>query len=103
MVTKAYELLSDPAKFCVGSYALDAEWNNVEPTDPSAVCFCAVGAVAHVYGEVTFYEPKVQKLRSVFNTPQVGKDGITYFSPEGLNNSPNGREAVVELLKELDL
>jgi len=47
---KAYELLADPANWTKGSYALDAEGHHVTTDDPSAVCFCTVGAIFRCYG-----------------------------------------------------
>ena len=44
----ARQLISDPAKWTQGEFARDATGYAVRPINDDCVCFCALGAIAHV-------------------------------------------------------
>jgi hypothetical protein len=47
-LTKARELISDPARWTQGEYARDAKGAEVKPGSKYATCWCALGAVRKV-------------------------------------------------------
>lgn len=51
LLIAARAVIEDPANWCQGSYALDSTPHNVEPNDPNAVRFCALGALKRVSPE----------------------------------------------------
>jgi hypothetical protein len=51
VLEKALELISQPGARCKGSWALTADGVTVRGDEPDAVCFCPLGAVAHVLGD----------------------------------------------------
>lgn len=44
---KPSELLADPARWCRGSVAMDAEGRRVPENHPKACRWCAMGAIVH--------------------------------------------------------
>lgn len=42
---RAKALITDPEKWTQGAYARDANGCIVPPDDPSAVCYCSIGAI----------------------------------------------------------
>jgi len=50
ILTAAYAIVIDPAKWTQGSRARDKAGNNVCTFDKAAVCFCTVGAIEKVAG-----------------------------------------------------
>lgn len=50
---KVTELLSDPARWTRGAWARDARGIPVNVMDPTAVCWCFVGAIIHEYPDAS--------------------------------------------------
>lgn len=48
VLQKARDLIADESRWTHGQYARDAEGYSVYPNEPSATCWCALGAVYHV-------------------------------------------------------
>lgn len=48
-MTKAYELLDSPEKWCQGPYAEDASGEAVDERSPDACSWCLVGAISRCY------------------------------------------------------
>lgn len=48
VLTKARALIADENRWTQGKYARDALGEEAEPFEAGAVCFCALGAIAHV-------------------------------------------------------
>jgi hypothetical protein len=94
---KAYELLDSEEKFTVGEYACDAKGYRIDPLDPKASKWCAVGAVCKTRG---IFECDAEALiDSVIPHARLKKykGFITKFSDD------MGFEAARALLKEFDL
>lgn len=99
---KAHELLSDPTKFVKGHYALNEKGEDVQPTSPDATQFCALGAVAHCYGE-TIHGPHCWKLRDeIFKRHEMH---VESFNNQTFSDPivKGGYAGVLNILKELDL
>lgn len=47
LLTKAQDLIRDPAHWTQETYARDGRGNACSTTDPAATCFCSVGALYH--------------------------------------------------------
>lgn len=48
LLIAARAVIENPANWCQGNYALDAQPHSVEPNDLNAVRFCALGALKRV-------------------------------------------------------
>ncbi|WP_460366223.1 DUF6197 family protein, partial [Staphylococcus aureus] len=48
VLTKARELITPPEKWTQGTSARDKEDVPTSADDPQAVCFCSIGAIAHI-------------------------------------------------------
>jgi hypothetical protein len=48
VLQKARDLIADESRWTHGYYARDEQGFDVEPNEPSATCWCALGAVYHV-------------------------------------------------------
>ncbi len=67
-LTEARELISDPENWTKGAFARDEHGSEVDPWDTEATCWCAWGALKHVYdgvptmGYVGAYHPAIKAL-----------------------------------------
>lgn len=59
-----FELLADPARFCTGVKARNAEGVEVDPCDPAAVQWCLAGAWERIYG-VSGTETPLARLKRI--------------------------------------
>ena len=62
---KAHELLSSPDTWCQESPAKDARGNKVQPFNPDAVKWCALGAVQKSYPPALWEETMDRLLRAL--------------------------------------
>ena len=62
---KAHELLSSPDTWCQDSPAKDARGNKVQAFDPSAVKWCALGAIQKNYPPALWEETMDRLLRAL--------------------------------------
>jgi hypothetical protein len=92
----ARELLSYPAKWTKGCYAKNANGDVVSPTNPSAACFCVVGAVAKVSSICMFSEnfnsfytedPAIQFLRGA-------SESMKGYTPTRFNDTSSHEEVL---------
>lgn len=92
---KLHKLLSDPSKWTKKAIARDANNNKVGSGDPTAVCFCLIGAVFKLH---PFSFDDRQNLYEKIET-KVPRGDIV-----GWNDAPERtHEEVLALLKELDI
>jgi len=95
---KAFEILSEPSKWTQRVYARDLDGNPMGVKSPSAVCFCADGAIRKAYienGELL----QLQLLKLRVHLRESG-----HVSIPGWNDAPNRTyEEVVETLRKLDI
>lgn len=61
--TPMLDLLKDPDRWCQGSFALDENGNDVEPTDPNACRFCLHGAAEKLYQEAKRHSDALSRIR----------------------------------------
>lgn len=95
LVTKAIELIADPAHWCRGVTARDADGRKVEASSPDAVAFCALGALYRVVGLNGSVDGVATAL---YNT--IAKRGFTNIGQ--FNDSPRTTHAdVLEVLAEV--
>ncbi len=60
------ELLEDPKRWTKGAFARDAKGDEVkDPGDPSAVCWCLVGAMSVVYREGSRFVSAYERLKDI--------------------------------------
>ena len=90
---KAWELLSDPAKWCQGQVAKDNEGNGLPARSNDAVKWCALGAVFKCYPNDNIAWQMRGRIEEITKVP-VGS----------WNDYPDRRhQDVVDLLKRLDI
>jgi len=61
------ELLSDESKWCNGYFAKDKNGNKVSSKDPSACCWCLLGAVRKCFGGGSPYIEHELKISSAIS------------------------------------
>lgn len=63
VLIEARKLIADPEHWIQGTYATDETRTvGLHPNDPSAACFCSIGAVVHVLPEGALPEREVMAL-----------------------------------------
>ena len=69
ILTQARELLAQPGKWTRQAFARDAAGEEMHGHEPSAVQFCAIGAIERVTGQRhrTCAEPPVEPVLDVFD------------------------------------
>ena len=74
ILTQARELLAQPGKWTRQAFARDAAGEEMHGHEPSAVQFCAIGAIERVTGQRhrTCAEPPVTALRETIRGMVVG-------------------------------
>lgn len=94
---KAWELLSDPAKWCKNNSAQDADGNYCYSDEDSACQWCMLGAINRCYPELEQNIICYQKV--------VNRLGLTHWLSIGdWNDAPERTHAeVLAVLKELDI
>lgn len=98
LIVGVAELLDDPAHWTTGALAKDANGNSVAPTDPSATCWCAIGATYKVYYDLTgskVYETKNQErlvLKITQRLMQSASQMLVGKRVEGMNDAKDGAE-----------
>lgn len=94
---KAYELISDPEKWTTGAMARDKNGDPVATTSGNAVKFCAMGALCAVTPNHMDKEFSEKLLRAQHIC--IEKYNVSSLS---VVNDMIGREAAIEVLKELE-
>ena len=96
---KAWQILSSSKKWVRGHFAKDKDGMSVDPSDRTAVCFCAAGALMRAYGEGSNkYESAAMRLRDhiVTNTIWAG-------IPSWNDHQEQRWDRVRAVLKRLDI
>ncbi len=96
VIRKAYRLLTDPARWTRGSYALDKLGRDVGWDNKHAVCFCMEGAVRRMSDEAD-WGVRVQALEAV--SKAVGADW-NYEVPSFNDHHSTTHKAVLKKLRE---
>jgi hypothetical protein len=81
VLRKARELLSDPVKWTRGeerTFARNAAGKRVAPTDPSAACFCAFGALMRAFGGHRIWDGPALYLEQAVE--EVACSGVIYWN-----------------------
>jgi hypothetical protein len=73
------DLISEPSRWLQGGLAQDSEGKAVNPIDPSAVCWCSVGAVRKMAG---IHQPLVG--RRALDQLRLAATELGYFSDREL-------------------
>jgi hypothetical protein len=73
---KAYELLHSPRAWCQGSPARNSEGTKVQAFDPSAVRWCALGAIQKIYPKWQ-WEEKMDRLLRALSVSESGLASLT--------------------------
>lgn len=94
-IRAAVELISDPAKWTQNVCARNSFGEPVVETHPDAICWCAAGAISYFtkVEKVAKWHEKYSNIKEVFKQ-QHNQDIIEV-------NDTEGREAVIEKLKQL--
>jgi hypothetical protein len=95
-MTKAHELLADSNKWATEAYARDSRGVRCAWDNPDACQWCAVGALARVYGSGDEYAKAKQRWVPVVKRRHPGLDLDEV-------NDELGYEAVMAVLKEADV
>lgn len=87
ILKKARALITEPERHTTGSYAKDVSGLVVNPTDPHATCWCALGAIAHSVGAdyIMYHNPSTtycEVLRALENASGTwhGRKNIARFN-----------------------
>lgn len=94
VLQKARDLIADEDRWTHGYYARDEEGFEVEPNEPGACQWCALGSIYHVLGaEVVYAEEEPDAVRALNATAAAGgsADNPAYI------NDINGHAAVLAL------
>ncbi len=89
---KAHELIADPERHCQRSYARNKEGDDVLPNDPTAVCWCASGAMRKCYRDNRDVWRRANDLARA-----------RHALPLSHVNDRLGHAAVWQILKDLDI
>lgn len=96
---KLHELLSDPSRWTKGATARNSIGNIVSSYDPTAVCFCLIGAIFRIYPDDY---PNAFNERVAIHKQLEGR--LSNHDIVGWNDAPERtHEEVLALLKELDI
>lgn len=99
------ELLSNRDHWTQGVYARDADGHSVDPVDPTAVCWCAVGAVHKVTGSSAraLPGPRLRALEyaivAALRRRPAAHTRAGYLIT--VNDSANGYDTVMRALREI--
>ncbi len=91
ILKEARALIEDPARWTRKIYARDEQGFGVSETDPEAVCFCSLGAIAKVSGVPTYQLSNVPTYQ--LSTPFH----FLGYDPVVLINDTRGHAAVLRL------
>lgn len=98
LIVGVADLLDDPAHWTTGALAKDANGNSVGPTDPTATCWCAIGATYKVYYDLTgtkvFDTGKQERLvlKITQRLMQSASQMLVGKRVEGMNDAKDGAE-----------
>ena len=97
---KAYELLSDPAKWTKGDYAKDSSGEGVKPNSEKAVCWCMLGALLVVYQDYCDYLLTLDRSKKALSKFL----GVDYPDIGVFNDDPATTHAMgLEVLRRADV
>lgn len=94
ILERARALIADERHWCSGQFALDARRLAVDPTGPSAVQRCAVGALIAAAHEITRDPALAHQLAATSMRPLVGATALTHI------NDAEGHAAVLKLFDQ---
>lgn len=89
VVNKAVELISDPAKWTTLTFARDKNKKSTHELSPTAVCWCAWGALNKSSNDNCIIEEILNRFYDKYNKTLSGV------------NDKEGREAVIKMLLSL--
>ena len=99
ILLKAATLIDDPDRWTQGESARDVAGRPVSPLDPSAVCWCAEGAVVRESG-MTTYAQSTEYQGLFYYIGDTGSRRRTY-GPLVAINDVDGREAAVAAMRRV--
>lgn len=96
-LAKARDLIKDPNRWTRNMYARDRTGNYASPNSPDAICWCAIGAVHHVFGtrpqtQSEMTDEQMKAFTALVNTATLMHDTL----PDRVNDRL-GHAAVLEL------
>lgn len=94
VLQKARDLIADESRWTHGYYAKDAQGYDVEPNEPSACCWCALGAVLHVEDLHSEEEAGSDAASALERTALASGVAVPYI------NDIRGHDAVLALFDE---
>jgi hypothetical protein len=98
IVARARELITRPGSWVQGGFAFTRDGRGVEPTDPEAVQFCAVGALIRASAEMTGRVKGAEVLaRKVHRDVMRFAGNHDWKRMELINDGENGHFAILTL------
>lgn len=95
---KVKDLLKDPSAWTRGRLAQDRDGKIVSPFDPSACCFCLLGAMFRCYPEDGEKDAAFAKLKQA-----ITEHGYRFSSVVGFNDRVATHAEILTVLETADI
>lgn len=76
LLTRAQDVIRDPANWIQGEFAIDATGHIIAPEDEGASCFCSLGALMHAEPVLTDTRTEARRMLThasrLLDHPEIG-------------------------------
>jgi hypothetical protein len=100
VITRARKIIDDECAWVQGCLAVFENGQHAHPHDPSAVRFCASGAMVRAGFELTHDIKKAYELRDAACARLLPKTPGPVYAVEDINDARHGHDAILRLFDE---